>query len=72
MAEEPSSETFHPQSIKLPEAVEIFANLQNAQKFAIDIGESPLPWSFLLPTFIYNKSVVTKLDRSVCFRTLRL
>ena len=25
-------------SIKLPGAVEVFANLKNAQKFAIDIG----------------------------------
>lgn len=25
-------------SIKLPSAVEVFANLKNAQKFAIDIG----------------------------------
>ena len=26
-------------SIKLPPAVEVFANLKNAQKFAIDIGK---------------------------------
>lgn len=31
--------TLHPQSIKLPAAVEIFANLKNAHKFAIDIGK---------------------------------
>ncbi|XP_043285272.1 4'-phosphopantetheine phosphatase [Venturia canescens] len=30
----------HPKSIKLPPAVEVFANLKNAQKFAIDIGLS--------------------------------
>ncbi|XP_011501587.1 PREDICTED: pantothenate kinase 4 [Ceratosolen solmsi marchali] len=35
-----SNETFHPQSIKLPAAIEIFANLKNARKFAIDIGLS--------------------------------
>lgn len=29
-----------PKSIKLPPAVEVFANLKNAQKFAIDIGKS--------------------------------
>lgn len=34
-----NNETFHPSSIKLPVAVEIFANLKNAQKFAIDIGK---------------------------------
>lgn len=32
----------HPKSIKLPPAVEVFANLKNAQNFAIDIGE----WSY--------------------------
>ncbi|OXU21386.1 hypothetical protein TSAR_006573 [Trichomalopsis sarcophagae] len=37
---EATNETFHPQSIKLPAAVEVFANLKNAQKFAIDIGLS--------------------------------
>ncbi|XP_076656688.1 4'-phosphopantetheine phosphatase [Halictus rubicundus] len=30
----------HPKSIKLPATVEVFANLKNAQKFAIDIGLS--------------------------------
>ncbi|XP_012284879.1 pantothenate kinase 4 isoform X2 [Orussus abietinus] len=30
----------HPRSIRLPPAVEVFANLKNAQKFAIDIGLS--------------------------------
>ncbi|CAD6204297.1 GSCOCG00009904001-RA-CDS [Cotesia congregata] len=30
----------HPKSIKLPAAVEVFANLKNAQNFAIDIGLS--------------------------------
>ncbi|XP_063984374.1 4'-phosphopantetheine phosphatase [Diachasmimorpha longicaudata] len=30
----------HPKSIKLPPAVEVFANLKNAQNFAIDIGLS--------------------------------
>lgn len=29
----------HPKSIKLPAAVEVFANLKNAQNFAIDIGK---------------------------------
>lgn len=33
------NEISDPQSIKLPPAVEVFANLKNAQKFAIDIGE---------------------------------
>lgn len=28
----------HPKPIKLPATVEVFANLKNAQKFAIDIG----------------------------------
>ncbi|KAJ8683639.1 hypothetical protein QAD02_019431 [Eretmocerus hayati] len=35
-----SDETFDPASIKLPDVIEIFANLKNAQKFAIDIGLS--------------------------------
>ncbi|XP_043466840.1 4'-phosphopantetheine phosphatase [Leptopilina heterotoma] len=34
------NEISDPQSIKLPPAVEVFANLKNAQKFAIDIGIS--------------------------------
>ena len=36
-------------SIKLPSAVEVFANLKNAQKFAIDIGMYSLYylWKFL-------------------------
>ncbi|XP_014217722.1 pantothenate kinase 4 [Copidosoma floridanum] len=38
--EEASDDALHPQSIKLPVATEIFANLKNAQKFAIDIGLS--------------------------------
>ncbi|KAG7189379.1 hypothetical protein KM043_017027 [Ampulex compressa] len=39
MAEIDEEET-HAQCIKLPLAVEVFANLKNAQKFAIDIGLS--------------------------------
>lgn len=31
-------EQTHIRPIKLPAAVEVFANLKNAQKFAIDIG----------------------------------
>lgn len=38
MATEIDSEQLHPQCIKLPPAVEVFANLKNAQIFAIDIG----------------------------------
>nr|XP_012149725.1 PREDICTED: pantothenate kinase 4-like isoform X2 [Megachile rotundata] len=34
------NERTHTRSIKLPTAVEVFANLKNAQKFAIDIGLS--------------------------------
>lgn len=33
----------HSHSIKLPAAVEVFANLKNAQKFAIDIGMYSYP-----------------------------
>ncbi|XP_046754003.1 4'-phosphopantetheine phosphatase isoform X2 [Diprion similis] len=39
MAETDDEQT-HPQSIKLPAAVEVFANLKNAKNFAIDIGIS--------------------------------
>lgn len=38
MAAEIDGEHSHPQCIKLPPAVEVFANLKNAQTFAIDIG----------------------------------
>lgn len=38
MAETDDEQT-HPRSIKLPAAVEVFANLKNAKKFAIDIGK---------------------------------
>lgn len=31
-----------PKSIKLPNTVEIFSNLKNAKRFAIDIGEFQL------------------------------
>jgi hypothetical protein len=31
----------HPKSIKLPDAVEVFGNLKNAKRFAIDIGKLP-------------------------------
>ncbi|XP_076763121.1 4'-phosphopantetheine phosphatase [Xylocopa sonorina] len=37
---ETDNEQIHSPSIKLPTAVEVFANLKNAQKFAIDIGIS--------------------------------
>lgn len=40
MAAEIDGEHSHPQCIKLPPAVEVFANLKNAQTFAIDIGLS--------------------------------
>jgi len=31
----------HPKSIKLPGTVEVFGNLKNAKRFAIDIGKIP-------------------------------
>jgi len=31
----------HPKSIKLPDTVEVFGNLKNAKRFAIDIGNMP-------------------------------
>jgi len=31
----------HPTSIKLPGTVEVFGNLKNAKRFAIDIGKIP-------------------------------
>lgn len=31
----------HPKSIKLPDTVEVFGNLKNAKRFAIDIGKIP-------------------------------
>jgi hypothetical protein len=31
----------HPKSIKLPDTVEVFSNLKNAKRFAIDIGNMP-------------------------------
>jgi hypothetical protein len=31
----------HPESIKLPGTVEVFGNLKNAKRFAIDIGKIP-------------------------------
>lgn len=34
------AEKSHPQSIKIPETIEVFANLKNAKRFAIDIGET--------------------------------
>ena len=43
---ESTNELSHPKSIKLPPAVEVFANLKNAQNFAIDIGE--FCWFFIL------------------------
>jgi hypothetical protein len=30
----------HPKSIKLPGTVEVFGNLKNAKRFAIDIGKT--------------------------------
>ena len=50
MAQAKDNEALHPQSIKLPAAIEIFANLKNAQKFAIDIGNGP----FCHSNFSYN------------------
>lgn len=52
---EATNETFHPQSIKLPAAVEVFANLKNAQKFAIDIGE--LVFSFFSSTGTFARKL---------------
>lgn len=34
-----NDEEQNPESIQLPAVVEVFANLKNAQKFAIDIGK---------------------------------
>jgi hypothetical protein len=31
----------HPKSIELPDTVEVFGNLKNAKRFAIDIGKLP-------------------------------
>lgn len=51
-------------SIKLPSAVEVFANLKNAQKFAIDIGMfffcillSFFGNFYLCISLIYHKSI---------------
>jgi hypothetical protein len=41
-AEVDGDERSHPRCIKLPPAVEVFANLKNAQTFAIDIGMSSI------------------------------
>lgn len=48
----------NPNSIKLPDTLEIFRNLKNAKQFAIDIGE------FLLILFYY---MTRNLDQSTLF-----
>jgi hypothetical protein len=46
----------HPKSIKLPDTVEVFGNLKNAKRFAIDIGKIPN----------YCISVNTRNDLEIC------
>lgn len=48
-------------SIKLPSAVEVFANLKNAQKFAIDIG-------MYCPTIIVLPYLYTNLIKIIYFK----
>lgn len=41
-----------PRSIKLPETIEVFRNLNNAKRFAIDIGEFHLFYSNYTKIFL--------------------
>lgn len=44
----------HPKSIELPDTVEVFGNLKNAKRFAIDIGKLPKNFVTTALSAIYN------------------
>lgn len=50
----------HPKSIELPDTVEVFGNLKNAKRFAIDIGKLPKNFVDIIVTTALSSIYNTK------------